>query len=562
MAWISGKNRSLFFFALASFGLRFILLIQYANQNPFFVRPVLDSAFYLNWADALNSGKNFFDGVYHHPPGYAFFLAAILRLSGENIFSVLLIQCVMMECLGLLIFRTTEDLISRSSAWLCYVLFTLCGPLTFYSMKIVAEPLYMLLLFGSFYCIWRYTKEQQPWKLFAGAVLLGMAIEVRGNAMICIVPAGLAIFQTRAKSKSFAIFTAGILLFVLPVLVRNVIRGNAWTPVAANWGENIYFANNPTSTGSFSSAPGLETTIEGQIRSVQRQASILAKRDLNPLEAQDFWFHKAIDYVWNDPADWLKLETQKVVRLFAWNESSSIYYYGLESKYFQPFLKWLFIDYAWIVPLFFLGLLCLPGLNEFRLLFGYIIAQIFLLLVFWPELRFILPVFPYLLIVAAGLAAANRQVLQRKIRLAIAFLAILFWCIVNFGLNQTVKGREAWFTNAASAYYAEGKNSDAERMAREALKINPNYADAWVNLGAVLYSEDRIPEAKEAWFTALRVRPNHIFALRNLALLLEKENPQEALNLWKRALNAARDQNAPSETISAIEQQIKRLRPI
>src|SRR4029079_4143080 len=132
---------------------------------------------------------NFFDGVYHHPPGYAFFLAAILRLTGENLFAVLFIQCLMMECLGLLIFRTAEELIGRPSAWLSYILFTLCGPLTFYSMKILAEPLYMLLLFGSFYWVWRYTREQKLWKLFAGAILLGLATEVRGNAPICIVPA-------------------------------------------------------------------------------------------------------------------------------------------------------------------------------------------------------------------------------------------------------------------------------------------------------------------------------------------------------------------------------------
>jgi tetratricopeptide (TPR) repeat protein len=559
MAWISEKNRSLFLFALASFGLRFVLVIQYANHNPFFVRPIVDSAFYLNWADALISGKNFFDGVYHHPPGYAFFLAAILRLTGQNLFPVLLSQCLMMECLGLLIFRTTEELIHRSSAWLSYILFTLCGPLTFYSMKILVEPLYMFLLFGSFYWVWQYTKEHQLWKLFAGAVLLGLATEVRGNALICVLPAGAAILQTRQKLKPLAVFALGIALCLLPVLIRNVVRGNAWTPVAANWGENIYFANNPTSTGSFSSAPGLETTIEGQIRSVQQQASLQAKRDLNPLEAQSFWFHKALDYVWNDPVDWLKLEGRKILRLFARSETSSIYYYDLESKYFQPFLNWLFIDYAWVVPLFFLGLLCLPKLRDFRLLFGYIIAQIFILLLFWPELRFVLPVFPYLFVVAGGIAAANREVLKRKLRLAVVISAIVFWCIVNLFLNQTVKGREAWFTNAASAYYAEGKNSDSERMAREALKINPNYADAWVNLGAALYSEDRIPEAKEAWLRALRVQPDHVFALRNLALLLEKENPKEALELWRRALKAAQAQSASPETISAIEQQIKRL---
>src|SRR4026209_1106309 len=127
MALTSG-NRSLYLFALASFGLRFIMLIQYANLNPFYVRPIVDSAFYLNWAEAINEGKTFFEGVYHHPPGYAFFLAVCLRLFGGNFFPILLLQCLMMEGLGLLIFRTSEQLFNRKSGWLAYVLFTLCGP--------------------------------------------------------------------------------------------------------------------------------------------------------------------------------------------------------------------------------------------------------------------------------------------------------------------------------------------------------------------------------------------------------------------------------------------------
>jgi len=48
-------------------------------------------------------------------------------------------------------------------------------------------------------------------------------------------------------------------------------------------------------------------------------------------------------------------------------------------------------------------------------------------------------------------------------------------------------------------------------------------------------------------------------ALRNLALALEQNNPQQALQLWQRALAAARTQQSSPETISAIEAQIKRL---
>jgi|GEM_PF-3375205 len=564
--WISRQNRSLFLFTLACFALRLILLVQYAGNNPFYVHPIVDSAFYLNWADAINSGKVFFEHEYHHPPGYAFFLALILKTTGENLFAILFLQCLMMVVLGLLIFFTADRILNRTSAWVSYVLFTLCGPMTFYSMKILSEPLYTLLLFSSFFCIWRYTNNLRLSGLFAGAVFLGMATEVRGNAIVCVIPAVAAIFSARqriggtpAGAKHFAIFALGIALVVAPVLLRNGIRGRAWTPVAANWGENFYYGNNPRATGSFSSAPGFDTTLEGQIRSVQKEANRLSGRDLTSLEAQSFWFNKSLEYIRTDPLGWLKIEGRKILKMFDRKEASSIYYYDLESENFQPFIKSLFVTYGWIVPLFLFGFLCLPNLSSFRLLLGYVTAQALLLLVFWPELRFLLPLFPFLFVIAGGIPFASRQILQRKGRLMIAGLGMLLWLCANFLWTQPIQGREAWYANASSAYYAAGRNSEAVRMGREALKLNPNYADAWVNLGAALYSESRLQEAKNAWLNALRIKPDHLMALRNLALSLEKENPDEALRLWRRALDAARGQSTSPETTLAIEQQIERL---
>jgi len=181
------------------------------------------------------------------------------------------------------------------------------------------------------------------------------------------------------------------------------------------------------------------------------------------------------------------------------------------------------------------------------------------LMIFWPELRFLLPLFPWLFVVAGGIACASKDIVQRKIRLAVTGFAILLWLGTNLFWTEPVKGREAWYANASSAYYAGSRNSDAERMARQALKLNPNYADAWVNLGAALYTQNRIQEAKGAWLHALQVKPDQLVALRNLALSVEKENPNEALTLWRRALQAARAQDAAPQTISAIEQQIQRL---
>ena len=561
MDWLtSSKNRPLILFTIAAFAMRFILLIQYASQNPFYVHPIVDSALYLNWADAINSGKMFFQQEYHHPAGYAFFLALVLRATGENLFAVLLLQIIMMTILGVLIFRAAEEMLGRISAWISYVLFTLCGPVAFYSMKILSEPLYMLLLFSSFYCVWKYAKDHNLVYLFSGGVLLGAAAEVRGNALICLIPALAMIWRQRENwIKHLAAFVIGLVVFILPVLLRNVIEANVWSPVSANWGETFYCANNPFATGSFSSIPGFSTSIEGQITSVQTEANRLSKKNLTSIEAQRFWFGQGLQYIRRHPADWMRLEIRKFLKIFSYEEASSIYYFGLETEYFQPALKLLFVNQFWIVALFFIGLAGLPNSVDARLLIGYVIVQVLLLLVFWPELRFLLPIYPFAFVIIGGVANIGREVLLKKGRIAVCAMGIVVWLVSNLLLVQPIRGQEAWFANAASAYYAAGRNHEAERMAREAIKINQNYADAWVNLGAALYAQNRPDEAKEAWTNALKFAPDHLMALRNLALAVEQEDPQQALRLWQRALTAARAQHASPQTISAITAQIHRL---
>lgn len=70
---------------------------------------------------------------------------------------------------------------------------------------------------------------------------------------------------------------------------------------------------------------------------------------------------------------------------------------------------------------------------------------------------------------------------------------------------------------AALAYSALGQGAEAERTARRAVQLAPDFSRAWNDLGAVLSELDRAEEAVEAFAQALQRNPNDPSAHAHLA---------------------------------------------
>jgi len=97
--------------------------------------------------------------------------------------------------------------------------------------------------------------------------------------------------------------------------------------------------------------------------------------------------------------------------------------------------------------------------------------------------------------------------------------------------DTIAKNAEAWnaYLNLANYLSSRGRNEEAVPLAREAVRLAPNLADAYNTLGAVLFltaaegradSSARLNEAIGAFAQALALEPGHVDALYNGAAAL------------------------------------------
>src|SRR5258708_4832223 len=111
---------------------------------------------------------------------------------------------------------------------------------------------------------------------------------------------------------------------------------------------------------------------------------------------------------------------------------------------------------------------------------------------------------------------------------------------------------DAW-SNLGVAYFKERDLERAEFCARKAIELAPEFANAWANLGMTLRARNACEEALVAWGRALDLQPG----MRNIAisyghLLYRLNRLAEALEFYGRWQAAAPDDPIPQHMLAAM----------
>jgi Flp pilus assembly protein TadD len=118
--------------------------------------------------------------------------------------------------------------------------------------------------------------------------------------------------------------------------------------------------------------------------------------------------------------------------------------------------------------------------------------------------------------------------------------------------------KEAWM-NLGLVILSRGGLDEALSCQRQALRIDPDSADAQNNLGMVHYAQGNIAEAENSFRSALRLRPDYANATLNLGSTRQILNHvEEADTLFRRALSLGVDPARAKSNLSlALMEQVR-----
>ena len=106
--------------------------------------------------------------------------------------------------------------------------------------------------------------------------------------------------------------------------------------------------------------------------------------------------------------------------------------------------------------------------------------------------------------------------------------------VVNFSSSKTA---EEWFEEGLAHDSPEGSFERALGAYESAIQVNPNYVDAYVNIGTLYYNRQKFEKAQRYYRQALARDPHHAKAYFNLGNVLDELGcSDKAIELYEKAI--------------------------
>jgi 4-amino-4-deoxy-L-arabinose transferase-like glycosyltransferase len=303
---------------VVAFALRFYVASRLAGE------PVWDGHYYDFGARHIASGFGYADEIMrdghavwhpwcHYPVGYSGFLAAFYKLFGTSHAVAHLANALVGALLAVVTYLLAGEGLSERRARLAGGLVALHPGLVLYGALLMTEPLSALLVLTAFYLTVRLARGGRPamQAIAAGALVLGVAVLVRPQALLCAPFLALVIprAELRARALGAAVACAVTLVPVLPWTARNCRVMDSCALVSTNAGWNLAIGAFPRATGRF------ET-----LRSED------GCRDVTGQVQQDrCWFDYGVASIERAPRRWLALVPAKLAFTFD-HESFAVEY--------------------------------------------------------------------------------------------------------------------------------------------------------------------------------------------------------------------------------------------
>ena len=502
--------------------IRGLYLWGQARNNPFFELVRGDAFDHDAWARAIASGPGMDAEPYYRAPLYYYALALLYGTVGPSIIWARIAGA----CLGALtsyaIARLGSSLGGYRVGVAAGIVAAVYWPAIYFDGELLTVGLECLLEVGLILALMAATSRNSLPLLALSGVVWGLSIITRPNFLALAPAIGLWLFialpGARWASRKWlatAVVTISAACIVAPVSFRNAWVGGEPVLITYSGGINFYIGNNPESDGISAVLPDGRRSLRGGYEDAHRIPESELGRSLRRQEVSDYWYAKSFEWIRANPGDFAAHMVKKL-RLF-WSpvelpNNQPIRFFAERSEIASLFV----VGFPWIAILGLAGFVLLADRWKRWLLPGsFLLIYMATVLLFFCNARYRLPVYPLLILAAAGgLGRLPALVSERR-----------FW---SLGLSLCVGLTAAW---------AIATNPPADRAAFEQANRGEGHkALGDLYAGAPLSDLERHTLALAHYEEAVRLKPGSPY----LQLALAREHrrgkrPENALKGLARA---------------------------
>ena len=516
-----------------------------------------DMHFYNDWARDILQGQFTQPLAFYGLPGYAYLLAFLYKLFGENPFVPGLIQVGVDAGMAVLIYqiclrifvsvRSTSSIanldprligLSAALGWAFFV------PTQAYSVVLMPTAWFVLVFW---FVVWRIIRSDAALRA-PECLILALLIGITANAIatiLAVVPLILAALFLRLKKESglwralagrCALLFAGLALGTSPCWIHNYLIAKDPVPLSAHSGINFWIGNNPDANGYPRFPPGLRAGQAAMLQDSIAQAEAAAGRSLKHAEVSAYWSGKAKEYITRHPGDWLTLIARKLRNFWSafQYDDLSIITSLREQGVILPGLSFGIVA-AFAIPGMFFGWWMAP---RSRWVLAAIFLSMFALLAVFITERYRLVAVPGLFIFAAlGLSILWKAFADWEFKTAAIYLAALLLATIFVAWPQ--RDPSLWALDAYNSGWQALESNNlplAEKKLAVAYSYVPGNSETLFALGNLRFAQnDRL--AAQSFYRAVLARDQqHKGAFNNLGVIaLDADQLAEAENWFRRA---------------------------
>ncbi len=513
---------------LLAFSLRLVFFLQ-LNSSPVAQMLIEDSRTYHDWAVEIAGGNWVGDEVYPALPLYPHLLGLLYTVFGVSVPAARVVQLLLGTINCGLIYLLGRRLFGPTVGLLAAFLTAIYGWLIVYDSAILSPVAIVFFAAILLLLLLRLRRREANWPGWLGAGILGgLLATISGHSLIFIPLAAIWIGGSIRHWGRALGFLAGAIAVLGLVTYRNWYVGGDLVPLTAHGGVNFFIGNNPHARGVFEPPPILRSggaTLQRDAETIARRA---LGRALKPSEVSSFWFEQGFRFIRENPGRFLKLLGRKFAVFWDQLEIADVIHPTFLQRW-TPILKIPFLVFGVAAPFCLLGLiLAAKQLRKLMLLYLYVIGYVLSTVIYFVNSRYRLPLVPFLLIfAAAGVIWSGERIRRRQWKSLIPALVVLGGLII--WVNPQLVSEPRFILNLGAGYNHLGtyfsQQGDLDRARQEfaeALRLEPQRAEAHYNLANIFFRQGNLKAAEAGYREAIRLNPHYESAHLALGLIYER----------------------------------------